>query len=305
MANNGRITRASNPRALQLGLDKILDQMGKDYQGLGDRIFQEIKTDKAFFEIMQQAGMGIAARKGEGEVIDWDSIDQSWVFRVPVNTYQKSSRITREGLRDNKYEALLPKMAKQQVRGLAHARDIEQARILNQAFTGGVTYGDGSVACSTTHATQSGQTNSNRLTVDADLSEESLENSVLLIDNFILDEGLQSDYTPKRLIVPTALRFEAKRILKNPMRPGTADRDINVLNMEGDIPEIVVWKRLSDTDAFFVQTDADEGLILVRREGIFTMEGKDFETYDSKLTAAESYAVSVGDHRCIVGTPGA
>jgi hypothetical protein len=306
MAQNGRITTGNIPRMLQYGLDKILDQMGKDYKGIGDKVFSEVKTDKAYYEMLQIAGMGIAGTKGEGEAItNWDSIDQNWVFRVPVQTVEKSARITREMIKDNVYENLLPRIAKEQLKALKHARDLSQANILNRAFTSGYTYGDGSVLCATNHAIQTGGTNSNRLAADQDLSEDSLEQMILLIDNFVNDDGLKSDYVPTRLVVPSALRFEAKRILNNTARPATADRDINVINMEGDISELVIWKRLTDPDAHFLQTDAEQGLITIRREGVFTMSAQDFETYDTKLTAAERYVNSAGDHRGIVGTPGA
>lgn len=308
MAQNGRISTNNIPRMLQYGLDKILDQLGKDYKGMGDRVFTELKTDKGYYEMLQIAGMGIAGRKGEGEAItNFDSIDQHWVFRVPVVTVEKSARITREMIKDNVYENLLPRIAKEQLKALKHSRDIDQANILNRAFTSDFTYGDGSVLCSTTgHVTQTGDTVSNRLAVDADLSEDSLESMVILIDNMLTNDGLKSEYVPRRLIVPSALRFEAKRILNNPSRPGTTDRDINVLNMEGDISELIIWKRLTDSDAYFVQTDAEEGLLTVRREGVFTMSAQDFETYDTKLTAAERYVNTVGDAaRCIVGTSGA
>jgi hypothetical protein len=302
MANGSRITRGSIPRALQYGLDKIIDQEGKSYKGLGDRIFQEVKTDKSYYESMQMAGMGVAGELGEGDAITYDSVDQSWVFRIPVRTFEKSARITRNMIKDNVYENLLPRIAREQLKALAQARDISQAAVLNGAF-GSTTYGDGKKLCASDHPLQAGGTNSNVLATD--LSEESLEAAVLAIDAFKNDDGLLSDYVPRRLIVPSALRFEAKRVLKNENRPGTADRDINVLNMEGDIPEIVVWKRISDSDSYFIQTNAEEGLITIRREGVFTSSAQDFETYDTKLTAAERYANSVGDHRNIIGSPGA
>lgn len=304
MANSSRIVRGSIPRALQYGLDKIIDQMGKDYKGMGDRIFKEVQTDKAYHEMMQIAGMGVAALKGGGESITWDSIDQHWVFRMPVYTYEKSARITKEAIKDNVYENLLPRIAKEQLKALAHARDINQASILNNAFNTGVTYGDGKGVCDTAHPTQVGTTNSNKLAVAEDLSEDALENMIILGDNMVNDDGLKSDYVPKRLIVPVGLRFEAKRILNNPNRPETADRDINVINMDGDIPELVIWKRLTSATAFFLQTDADDGLILIRREGITTSSAQDFETYDTKLTASERYAPSLGDHRNVLGTQG-
>lgn len=305
MANSSRMNRGTLPRTLQLGLDKIIDDEGKEYRGVGERIFTEVKTEKAFYEFMKLAGAGTAARKGEGDAISWSSIDQHWVYRQPVYTYEKSARITEEMIEDNVYENVLPRLGREQLKALRDARDTNLANILNNATNTDYTYGDGSVLAATTHATQVGGTNSNRLATDADISEQALEDMVILIDNFVNDDGLKSNFQAKRLIVPTALRFEAKRILKNPSRPATSDRDINVLNMDGDIPEIVVWKRLTDDNAYSIQTDCGDGLLMIRRRGIRTKSAMDFETYDIKLTASERYGVTVGDHRCIVHTPGA
>ena len=304
MANNGRITRGSIPRALQYGLDKIIDQEGKSYKGVGDEIFTKVMTEKGFYEFMQLAGMGMAARKGEGESITADSIDQSWVYRTPVFTYEKSARITREMIKDNVYENVLPRIAREQLKALAHARDQAMADVLNRSETSGYTFGDGKVLCATDHPTQAGPVNSNLLSPAVDLSEDALEQLVYLIDNFVNDDGLLSSYDSMKLVVPTALRFEAVRIVRNSDRPATADRDINAMYSEGSIKDLKVWKRLTDTDAFYVTTNADNGLLMVQREGIFTQSMMDFDTYDTKLTAAERYAVTVGDHRCIVKSAG-
>lgn len=305
MANNGRITTGSIARALQYGLDKIIDQNGKEYQGQGDKIFETVTTKKAFYETMQLAGMGVAGELGEGDAITYDSVDQNWVYRVAVKTFEKSARITANSLEDNVYEDLLPRLAREQMKALMQARDISKAAILNRAFSPSYTYGDGKPACATDHPTQAGPTNSNRLAVDADLSEESVENQMLLIDGFVNDDGLLSEYEARRIIVPSALRFEVKRVLKNTDRPGTADRDISVLNMEGELNDIVVWKRLSDSDAYFIQTNAEQGLIHIQKRGIVTRSSQDPYTFDTILTATERYVDSLGDHRCLVGTPGA
>lgn len=305
MANNGRMTRSNAPRVLQLGLDAIIDQEGKDYKGMGDSLFQEVSTEKAYYEFMQMAGTGIATDLGEGEAISYDSMDQHFVFRIPVVNVEKSMRISRNAIKDNLYEAWLPQMARQQLKSLAHTRDIKQANILNRAFTVGVTYGDGSVLCSTSHALQSGGTTSNRLAVDADLSEDSLEAMSILVDGILNDDGLVSQFETQDLWVPTALKFEATRIVKNADRPATADRDINAMYSQGTIKNIRVWKRLTDSDSYFVTTDAEMGLLMVRREGIFTQSSQDPYTFDTILSACERYQPSVGDFRKVVGTPGA
>lgn len=304
MANSSRINRGNIPRALQYGLDLIIDQEGKNYKGVGDEIFKVVMTDKGYYEMMQLAGMGVAGRKNEGSPITYDSIDQSWVFRIPVHCYEKSARITREMVKDNVYENLLPRIAREQLKSLAHARDLQMANVLNNAFAT-VTYGDTKVLCASDHGVQAGGTNSNLLAVAADFSIDSMEAMQSLIDSFVNDDGLLGDYNPSALIIPPALRFEAHRVLKSVNEPGSANNDVNAVRVEGMVSKVFVWKRLTDSDAFFITTDAENGLMMVKREGIFTQSSQDPFTFDTILSAAERYAVSVGDHRCIVGTPGA
>jgi hypothetical protein len=63
------------------------------------------------------------------------------------------------------------------------------------------------------------------------------------------------------LIVPKELQFTAERILKTPLRTATADNDINAIKNMGMIPEgYRVNHFLTDTDAFFIMTDAPNGL---------------------------------------------
>lgn len=306
MANNGRMTTGSIPRALQYGLDKIIDDTAGEYTGRGDEIFTEVMTDKAYYEVMKLAGTTMAAIKGEGQSITLnDSVDQAWVFRIPVFVYEKSVRITEEGIEDNLYENMLDRIAREQLKSLRAARDFNQAQILNRSETSGYTYGDGSVLCATNHKVQAGNTTySNLLTPALDISEDALEQMVYLVDAFINDDGLNSEVNTSNLIVPTQLRFEAIRIVKNSDRPATADRDINAMYSEGSIGKIITWKRLTDTDAFFVTTDVEDGLMTIRRKGVSTKVTQDPYTFDSLLCAYERYAVSVGNPRCIVKSAG-
>lgn len=305
MANTSRITRASAPRVLQLGLDKILDDLKDVYKGPGDSIFTAQMTDKAYLEIMKMAGMGLASVKGEGEPISFDSVDQAWIYTLPIITYEKSARITWEAVEDNLYEDYLPRIAREQTKAIDTSRDTIEANVFNNAFTAGVTYGDGSVLCSTTHALQSGGTNSNRLTVDSDISEDSIESAKLLADAMVNDDGILGDYELQDLLIPSTLQFEAHRILKSMTRVGTADHDANALKDMGIIKNIILWKRLTDTDAFFLTTNCEDGLILARRKALFTKSSMDPHTFDTLLSAAERYAVGVGKHQCVIGTPGA
>lgn len=305
MANSGRITRAQAPRVLQLGLDRVLDDLKDVYKGPGDKLFEVVSTKKAYYEMLKMSGMGLAAVKGEGEAIQYDSRDQAWVYTMPIVTYEKSARITYEAIEDNLYEDQISMCAKEMQKAIDVARDTIESNIFTDAFTSGVTYGDGAVLCATSHTLQSGATNSNRLATNSDLSEDSLEAMKILADAMKNDDGILGDYEPKDLLIHPSNQFEAHRILKSMGRVATADNDANALKDMGVVRNIVVWRRLGDSDAFFLTTNCENGLILARRQGVMTRSAQDPYTFDSIVTAFERYAVGVGKHQAVIGTPGA
>jgi hypothetical protein len=71
-----------------------------------------------------------------------------------------------------------------------------------------------------------------------------------------------------KLIVPPQLQFIADRLLESTLRPGTSDNDVNANRNMGMVPDgYTVNHFLTDTDAFFIKTDAPNGFKLF--EGIF------------------------------------
>ena len=306
MANSGRHTTGSIPRALQLGVDKWIKHFDKMYGNVGEMLFsKEDPNGKGFFESVSLAGVGEANIKGEGEAITYDTIDQEYNKRWAIYTMVKAARFTMESREDNLYQDLLPMYSKALARSLRYTKDEKRAEILNNAITSGETGPDGKVLIATDHPLQAGGTSANRAATDQDLSEDALENMVILIDNFLNPDGLKSDYNSKYLVVPTELKYEACRILKNKNRPGTADRDINALYQKGDIEDYLVWKRLSDSDSWFVTTDHDECLIEVNRKGLQRKEHEDPYTYDLVVSMYERYRMLFNDWRGIAGSFGA
>ena len=62
------------------------------------------------------------------------------------------------------------------------------------------------------------------------------------------------------MIIPPALQFVAERLMASNLRTATADNDINAIRNMGMLPEgYVVNHFLTDTDAFFIKTDAPNG----------------------------------------------
>jgi hypothetical protein len=113
--------------------------------------------------------------------------------------------------------------------------------------------------CATDHPTSNGS-QSNRLTTAADFSEASLEDVCVQIANAKDDVGLPAAIQPKSLHIPTALMFEAARVLKSLGQNDTANNATNALRSMGLFQDgAKVSHYFDDDDAFFVRTDVDQG----------------------------------------------
>jgi len=109
-----------------------------------------------------------------------------------------------------------------------------------------------------------------------------------------------------KMIIPVNLQFVAERLMKSAGRVGTADNDINAIKNMGMVPEgYVVNNFLTDTDAFFIKTDAPNGLKHFVRAPIRTAMEGDFDTGNVRYKARERYSYGWSDWRGIFGSPGA
>ena len=168
------------------------------------------------------------------------------------------------------------------------------------------TGGDGSFLCVTNHALSTGGTWSNALATAADLSETSLEQALIDIAAFVDERGLKIALQAQRMIIPKELQFTAERIMRSPQRTGTADNDINAIYQMGMVPQgYHVNHFLADTDAWFLITDAPNGLKHFVRAPIKTAIEGDFDTGNVRFKARERYTFGWSDPRGIFGTPGA
>jgi hypothetical protein len=105
--------------------------------------------------------------------------------------------------------------------------------------------------------------------------------------------------------VPPQLVFVAERLLESQLRPGTADNDINAIRNSGMLPEgYTVNHFLTDTDAWFVKTDAPNGFKHYQRSPLRTSMEGDFTTGNVRFKARERYSFGYSDPRCVFGTTG-
>jgi len=298
------ITTGAAPKDLWPG---IYAWWGQNYNehGMQYRDLYDIKTsDKAYEEIVEIIGFGLAPVKEQGTSVQYASWRQGFVNRFTNVAYALGFIVTHEEIKDNLYEELIMDRTERLAFSMRTTKEIVGANVYNRAFNTSFLFGDGSPLISTTHVTDDG-TQSNALTVAADLSELALEDMAIQIANAKDSAGLQINIRPKTLIIPPSLQFDAERILGSVLQNDTANNATNALKSMSIVSD--GWKMnnyLTDTNAWFLRTDVPKGMCWFQREEMDFSEDNDFDTDNLKYKSYERYVPGVGDFRGIYGTPG-
>ena len=298
------ITTGSNPKFLWPGLNAVWGRDYREHPREYTELFDIFNSDKNYEEDVEATGFGLVPIATEGAATTYDTESQQTVTRYTHIEYKLGFIITRAERDDNLYE----KKGVTRTQALAFSfRQTEEnvaANVYNRAFNSSYTFGDGKELLATDHPTLSGN-QSNELATAADLSEASLEDLCIQIMNAKNNRGLRIGLMPKKLIIPPDLSFEATRILKSVQQSGTANNDINALKVMGAIPEIAVNHYLTDTDAFFIRTNAPQGMKFFRRVATEFGQDGDFDTDNIKFKGYTRFSVGASDFRGLYGSPGA
>jgi len=299
------ISRSQLVKELEPGLNALFGLEYNRYDNEHAEIFITETSDRAFEEEVMLSGFAAAAAKSEGAPVVFDDATEAYTSRYTHQTFALAFAITEEAIEDNLYDRLAARYTRALARSMSQTKQQIAADVLNNAFNSGVTGGDGVELCATNHPLANGGTFSNELATPADLSETSLEQSLIDIAAFVDERGLKIALQGTKLIIPKELQFTAERILKSPLRVATADNDINAIKNMGMIPQgYRVNHFLTDTDAFFIMTDAPNGLKHFVRSPIKTAIEGDFDTGNVRFKARERYSFGFSDSRGIFGSPG-
>ena len=243
--------------------------------------------------------------KNEGAAIAYDNAQEAWSTRYNHETIALGFSITEEAVEDNLYDSLSARYTKGLARAMAYTKQVKAAAVLNNGFSGAYVGGDGVSLFSTAHPLVSGGTNSNTPATQADLNETSLEAAVIQIAGWTDERGLLIAAKPKKLIVPPALMFVAKRLLDTELRVSTADNDINALKQMGAIPEgYTVNHFLTDSNGWFLTTDVPNGMKHFVRMPLATSMDGDFDTGNVRYKARERYSFGWSDPLGVFGSSG-
>ena len=304
----GIITTGNNARLLVEGVKNVFGQAYTKHQTQWDMLFNTDQSKKAFEQDQQFEGFGLAPEKQEGAGIAYDSQQEGFSPKFKNLTYAKGFIVTKENLADNLYH-LFEKRARALSFSMQQTKENVGANVYNRGFNSAFLMpgGDGVELFSTAHINgpSDNTTFSNRLATPAALSEASLEDLLIQINEATDPRGLRIALQGLNLIVPSKLSFEAERILKSSLQNDTANNAVNAIRSTGMLPGgHSVNNYLTSASAWFIKTNAPDGMKYFTRQEVDFDQDKDFGTSNMRFKADERYSFGWSDPRGCYGSAG-
>ena len=300
----GAIMRSTQFRSivepiLNQSFDGVYNQRTDEYK----KIFtEENGIPRAYHEEVVLYGFGAAPILPDGTPVTYDEGGQLFVQRYQYNVYGLAFALTKVLVEDGDHIRVGSSYSKHLAQSMDETLETVTANHLNRAFTVGFNGGDGVPLCSASHPVIGG-VQSNLLT-SAALSQTSLEQALIQVRQAQDARWKKIRLTPKQLVVAPANMLQAEVLLKSVLRTGTTNNDINPVKTTNSLSDAVVISRLTSPNAWWVQTDARDGLkVLWRRRIEKGMEG-DFETDSMRYKSTMRFGSGWTEWRGVFGNQG-
>lgn len=300
------INTGSHPKLLWPGIHATWGQDYSEHPTEYTDLYHIDDSEQAYEEDVQISGFGLASIKAEGQPGTYDSEAQGIVTRYIPVPYSLGYMVTHEELKDNLYPIVATRRAKANAFSINQTIENIGAFLYNNGFvsTFFVT-GDGVALLSTAHTQIFGGTFSNVLNPAADLSEAALEDLSIQIMGVQTDRGLFFAAMPESLHIHRSNWFNANRILKSVLQPGTANNDINVLHATNAFPRGIKLNHFfTSPGAFFIRTNVPNGMTMFWRERPDLLMDNDFDTKNAKALCYFRLSVGCTDQRGIFASNG-
>lgn len=299
------VTTGSFSKALWPGVNAWYGKAYDEYPVEYDKLFDKYTSRKAFEEDVGITSYGLAQIKPEGAGVAYDTERQGFITRYTHVNYALGFIITEEMFEDDQYDVVAEKRARGLAFSTRQTKETVGANVFNRAFNASFTYGDGVSLVNSAHKNVIGGTWSNTLATNANISEAALEQSCIDISRFTNDRGLKIQVTPESIHLPPELMFEIERILKSQYRVGTPNNEVSALVSMGKFSKGVhVNHYFTSTTAWFIRTNAPDGMKYFERKGDTFAEDNDFDTGNAKFKTQSRYSFGNTDPRAVYGAAG-
>lgn len=245
--------------------------------------------------------LGLSQLRSEGASVVYDDMGERYVSSYVHLELGLGFVITKIAIEDNLYKQQFSPGTKQLKNSMAQTKEVLGANVLNYAMDPNVTGGDGVPLLSTQHPLDVG-TNANTFAIQSELNETSLQDAIVRIGRQRDAAGMLIKVKPTKIVIAPEMQFVADRLLGTEERVGTADNDLNAIKSGKMLGGgYVVNHYLTNPRAWYVLTDAPEGLKYFQRRALESDMYVDFDTDNLKTKATERCSWGWSNHRAVVG----
>ena len=302
---SGLVNSGSFSKALWPGINAWFGEAFDEWAVEHKDLFDQYTSRRQFEEDVSTSGTGLLMVKPEGQAIQFDTMMQGFTTRYTHIEYALGIIITKIMVDDDQYDIAGPKRAKNLAFSTRQTQEVVGTNVYNRAFNASYTGGDGVSMINSAHPNVAGGTYSNTPSVASQVSEASLEQACIDIARFNNDRGLKVKVTSRSIITAPENQFELERILKSQYRVGTANNDINALMSMGKFPEgVKINHYLTSTTAWFIRTNAPDGLKHFVRNPVKFAEDNDWDTDNAKFKVQYRDSFGWSEPRAIYGSAG-
>jgi len=292
------------PELLWPGIKKLFGTTYEEWQALWPDMVTKYDSDKAFEKYQGMTGYGLAAVKDQGGGISYRDQYQGFQREIQNITYGLGSTVTYEMMRYDQYNKF-NNIAQELAKSVRRTEETVIANLLNNGFSTTLT-ADGLSLFNAAHLLVGDTaTLANQPATAADLSQTALEQMLIDLGNFVDDFNLPIVVEPRTLVVPVEYRNIATKILETEYEVDSGNNTINPVARARLPIQVVVNPYLTDTDAWFVKTSEDDGLIMQEVDPVMLDRDNEFDSKNLKFTAMRIFGAGAVNYLGYYGSAGA
>ena len=279
--------------------DGIYDQRADEYK----QVFSEENgTARSYHEETVLFGLGAAPVIPDGMPVTYDEGGVLYTKRYTYDVYGLAFAITQVLVEDGEHIRVGSTFSKHLAQSMTESVETVTCNHINRGFNSSYKGGDGVELFSANHPVIGG-VQSNLLS-SAALSQTSLEQAMIQIRQTKDSRSKAIRVTSKQLLVHPSNMMVAEVLLNSVLRTGTNNNDLNPIKSTGMVGKSVTLSRLTSAPAWYVQTNANNGLkVLWRRKLTKGMEG-DFETDSLRYKSTMRFGSGWTEWRAMFGNAG-
>jgi len=303
----GTMTRLQFNKMLYDNLRKVYDNTYKNLPTFYTDLFN-IETSTHYQEEDSGiTGIPVMPEAVDGEGLQYFSVEPTYETLYTHLLYRMGMRIGKTLLEDERYGKIkvTPKLMAQAAHDTV---EIVAANVFNNIVSATHLGGDGKALASTTHplygSDQTGNTFSNLLT-QAAMSETSLNEMFLNMEEIVDDNGIPKMFTVKKILVKPAQVPGLEVFLKTAQKPGSMDNDNNMNSKYSGI-KIIANPFITSTTGYTCLGDQTFLNFFWRIKPNATPESEaDFDTDDLKFKSRMRFSVGWSNPRGVNHNVGA